>query len=248
MSGEIFYYEVEALNKYKKKEILNSYKPNTKEVRQEIIKEGYIPLKITKKKNNFLNAEFIDSEYKVQFLRALNFHVQAGSSPATALKVVIESEEDHKKRVKMKDSLKILDSGGSFSEALKMLNFFPNSVIAILESGEKSGNIKASLNSATQYMTDKRSGYVALMAAFTWISIDLFFAVSTVWYNQFGYIPQIKEQGIETENQELIERFNFALNLATDLNMALLISSLLISFSSLVGIHVYGRWFKKRYS
>jgi type II secretory pathway component PulF len=225
-----YYFEAECQHKITGKvETINLFTLTVKEARNQLITDGFIPINIRIKKMNIFNTEFIDAEYKTQFLRSLNFHVQAGTSPSTALKIIIESEEDKNKRVKMNDTLKIIEAGGSFSNALRRLNFFPPSVLSILESGEKSGNFKVAIESASQYMTDKRAGYKKVIAAFAWLSFDLFSAVSTVWYNQFFYIPDIEKQGIDTKDNALIERFHDALNLATDLNMLLLITSIIVS-------------------
>jgi type II secretory pathway component PulF len=196
--------------------------PDPKTVREEIANMGGIPLSIRMRKPAWYEREYISPKFKRAFLRSLSFHVQAGMSPGRALWIVIEGESDRKKRVELEPALEVLRRGGGFMTAIKELKMFDRSVIAVLTAGEKVGALREVIESALQHMEEKGKTWKMMTAAIGWLWFDISSSVSTVIGVQFGYLPWLEQNGIDTQDMKLKAEFESALQTAYYINGFLL--------------------------
>lgn len=196
--------------------------PDPKTVREEIVNLGGIPLSIRYRKPAWYEREYISPKFKRSFLRSLSFHVQAGMSPGRALWIVIEGEGDRKKRVELEPGLEVLRRGGGFITSIRELNMFDRSVIAILSAGEKVGALREVIESALAHMEEKGKTWKMMSAAIGWLWFDISSSVSTVIGVQFGYLPWLEQNGVDTQDIKLKAEFESALQTAYYINGFLL--------------------------
>ncbi len=196
--------------------------PDPKSVREEIANLGGVPLSIRQRKPAWYQKEYISGKFRRSFLRSLSFHVQAGMSPGRALWIVIEGESDRKKRIELEPGLEVLRRGGGFITSLKEMRMFDRSVIAILSAGERVGALKEVIESALQHMEEKGKSWKMLTAAIGWLWFDISTSISTVIGVQYGYLPWLETNGIDTKDVKLKAEFESALQSAYFINGFLL--------------------------
>lgn len=205
--------------------------PDAKSVREEIANLGGIPLTIKERKPAWYEREYISAKFKRSFLRGMSFHVQSGMSPGRALWIVIEGESDRKKRIELEPALEVLRRGGGFITALKELRMFDRSVIAILSAGERIGALKEVIESALQHLEEKGKSWKMLTAAVGWLWFDISTSISTVIGVQYGYLPWLESNGIDTKDPKLLAKFKSALDTAYFINGFLLLIAVLMCFA-----------------
>lgn len=202
--------------------------PDPKSVREEIANLGGITLSIRERKPAWWEREYISPKYKRSFLRSMSFHVQSGMSPGRALWIVIEGESDRKKRIELEPALEVLRRGGGFITALKELRMFDRSVIAILSAGERIGALKEVIESALQHLEEKGKSWKMLTAAVGWLWFDISSAVSTVIGVQYGYLPWLETNGVDTKDAKVLAKFHSALQTAYFINGFLILVSVVL--------------------
>jgi len=210
--------------------------PNPQSVRQEIAEMGGQPLTIHKKTVKWWQREYISGSYKLAFLRGVGFHVNAGMSPGKALWIVIESEDDTKKRLELEPALEVLKRGGGFMKALDELRMFDRGTLAIISAGERIGSLADVMNSAISHLEEKGKIWKILLAAIGWMWFDLGMAISSVFGVQYGYLPYVEEQGIQTKDKALEAEFYSTVETAYFINGALIF----IAFAAIImGVFVF---------
>ncbi len=209
--------------------------PDAKTVREEIANMGGIPLSIRQKKPAWYEREYISGKFRRSFLRSLSFHVQAGMSPGRALWIVIEGEGDRKKRIELEPGLEVLRRGGGFITSIRELRMFDRSVLAILSAGERVGALKEVIESALAHMEEKGKSWKMLTAAIGWLWFDISSSISTVIGVQFGYLPWLETNGIDTKDAKMAAEFKSALETAYFINGFLLAVAILLC---LMGVFV----------
>lgn len=200
----------------------------------ELRSRGCIPLSVESVKpvHPFFNR--VSRDYKLQFLQALGFNIEAGMSAGKALQTVIESESGPV-RERLNYALNILRSGGGFHEAVAAMDFFDETTLAILESGERTGKMKDAVKTSVEHYQSRSSSLKVMLGAVTFTMLDLVFAVASIFGNRFSLLPMIKEGGFKAENPAAAEKFNRILDLCYWVNDILLVSTLLLCVA-LVGI------------
>ncbi len=205
--------------------------PDAKSVREEIANLGGIPLSIRQRKPAWYEREYISPKFKRSFLRSLSFHVQAGMSPGRALWIVIEGEGDRNKRIELEPGVEVLRRGGGFITAIRELRMFDRSVLAILSAGERIGALKEVIESALQHMEEKGKTWKMMSAAIGWLWFDISTSISTVIGVQFGYLPWLETNGVDTKDPKMLAEFKSALDTAYFINGFLLLVAILLCFA-----------------
>ena len=212
------------------------YLPDISSVRRNLRQRGLWPVKIQEQKPP--SIEFFDirgRNWTIQLLRALRFQT-ATVSAGTAFLNIIEGENDPRRRLAFLPARTILKGGGSFADALKALKLFDAATLAIIMAGERAGDLKGVLMHAIEHVEEKGKQYKTFIAAVGWLGFDIFSIISSIWGAQFGFIPYLKETGVQNGTPEQVEKFNKSLELASLVNGGILwFTSLLAVFLFVLG-------------
>ncbi len=207
------------------------YLPDQTAVRRQLRNKGYWPITIREQKPPLF--EWLDvrsRNWQIQLLRALRFQ-SATASAGTALLNIIEGEQDSRRRLAFLPTRTVLKGGGSFSEALRELRLMDAATMAIITAGERAGDLKGVIQHAIEHTEEKGKQYKTIIAALSWLSFDISNIVGAVWGAQFGFIPYLKNKGIQSTDPAAVENFNHAIKIATWINgtLLVLISGLIIA-------------------
>ncbi len=219
------------------------YLPDEHAVRRHLHNSGYNAISIKEQKPKLFEwADVRSRDWQLQLLRALRFQ-GATASAGTALINIIEGETDAKRRLAFLPTRTVLKGGGSFSEALRALRLFDAATMAIITAGERAGDLKGVIQHAIEHTEEKGKQTKVIVTALSWLSFDIINIIGTVWGAQFGFIPYLKNQGTKATDPETLSRFNHAINLATYVNMTLLIviSTLVVGGVGFVVLYWFNR-------
>lgn len=165
----------------------------------------------------------VTNEYRQQILMALMFNVQGGMSPGKALETLIEQERGPL-RARLNIGLSVLRQGRSFLEAIRSIELFDETTLAIVEAGEEMGKLPEALDTAYKHLEKNSSASKLIVGAVLVTSIDLLFSVTSIIGTRFGMIPSMRESGPSNkENADAVADFERALGLATMVNDIMLI-------------------------
>jgi type II secretory pathway component PulF len=219
------------------------YLPDQGAVRRQLRNNGFYPVTIREQKPPLFEwADVRSRAWQVQLLRALRFQ-GATASAGTALLNIIEGESDPKRRLAFLPTRTVLKGGGSFSEALRQLRLLDAATMAIITAGERAGDLKGVIQHAIEHTEEKGKQTKVIVTALSWLSFDIVNIIGTIWGAQFGFIPYLKGQGPKGTDPESVAKFNHAINLATWVNMTLLVvvSFLVVGGLSFVALYWFNR-------
>ena len=220
------------------------YLPDQHAVRRQLRNNGFYPIDIREQKASLFEwADVRSRAWQVQLLRALRFQ-GATASAGTALLNIIEGESDPKRRLAFLPTRTVLKGGGSFSEALRALRLLDAATMAIITAGERAGDLKGVIQHAIEHTEEKGKQTKVVVTALSWLSFDIFNIIGTIWGAQFGFIPYLKSQGTKATDPESVARFTQAINIATFVNMTLLILVTTIVVGGLIFVTLY--WFNRQ--
>lgn len=211
------------------------YLPSARQIRKDLVRSGFIPMRIERKRLPLWKIELVDRQYKLRFMRSVLFHMESGASAADSLRTVISSEDNQSIRLRMEPTLEVIERGGMTSQAVAAMDLFDRITVAILESGERIGDIKSAMQSVVDHLESSAGTMKMFMAAFSWIAIDAFMAVSSVVGVQWKFIPMIVEQGVNSEDPAVIAKFENAIWWAQCINWALLAVAAVVTVVAVAG-------------
>lgn len=195
---------------------------------------GAVPLSVSPVKPRPLSMMVMltgSRSSRERLLQAMVFSVQSGMSAAKALQRALEGDASNELGPRQ-DALNVLRAGGGFGDAIRALGLFEESTLAILESGERTGRMRESLEAALEHARKRAAGNKAMLGAVGWTFFDLFFAISTIVGLRYQLLPTISEQsqsqsgqGGDAAAQADFERW---MSLAYWINDALIVGSLLL--------------------
>lgn len=174
--------------------------------------------------------------FRQQFLLSLTFSVDGGMSPGRALEQAIESETGVM-RQRLNVGLNMLRQGRSFLDALRAIDLYDSTTLAIIEAGEETGTLRqalATVEISLQKSTDARK---TIFGAVAWTGLDLIFAVISIIGTRTGLIPFLRE-GNKGEPAQ-IAKMNDALDMATTANDILIVLSVVAIVVLVVGAWGY---------
>lgn len=194
-------------------------------VRQVVLKGGTV-ISITRDRpvNNWMNP--VPKEYKRQLLQATTFSCRGGMSPGRALQSVIENETGPL-RARLEPALSTLTSGGSCYEAIKAIELYDETTLAIIEAGELTGAIADALETAAKHQDGRAAEQRIMFGAVTWTLMDILFSISGIAGNIWGLLPQA-ESSMQNVAAEAAERVERAIHIAYIINWALLFGTFLM--------------------
>jgi type II secretory pathway component PulF len=199
------------------------YLPDEHAVRRQLRNKGLWPITIREQKPPLFEWMDIRSRaWQLQLLRALRFQ-SATASTGTALLNIIEGEQDPRRRLAFLPTRTVLKGGGSFSEALRQLRLMDAATMAIIKAGERAGDLKGVIQHAIEHTEQKGKQYKAIVATLSIFSFDIVNVYSVVWAAQVAGIPYLKNNGSHSKDPAAVEKFNHALDIASDINMTILI-------------------------
>ena len=204
------------------------YLPNRHAVRCHLRNRGLWPVDIHELKPPLFEWMDVRSrEWQIQLLRAMRFQT-ATASAGTALLSIIESEQDPRRRIAFLPTRTMLKGGSSFAEAMRALKLMDAATMAIIDAGERAGDLKGVILHAIQHVEEKGKKYRAVKAALGWLSFDILNIIGTIWGAQFGFIPYLQKQGVKTNDPAVLARFEHGVHMASFVNMTMLVGTTLL--------------------
>ncbi|MBC7415787.1 MAG: type II secretion system F family protein [Herminiimonas sp.] len=204
-----------------------------RQIVRRVCSNGGIPVEILPIKKRLALFNPVSRDYKQQFMLAIFFNTQAGLSAGKALKLVIEAENGPL-RQRLNHAYLILDSGGSFLEAMDALDFFDQTTLAIMEAGEKTGTLSNAINTAVEYYEARASTLKVLMATAVFTTVEVTFSILSLIGNRVAVLPAIEKQIAEDATAEKAAAIKSGIGVAYIANDCML----LISVAILVGAAV----------
>lgn len=144
--------------------------------------------------------EVVGKDYKLSFLRSLSFYC-ASMSAAQALITVIQAESHPGIRHELDAAVRVLESGGLFSDALAQISFFNETVIAILVAGEKTGAMKQAIASAVEHYEHANKTRAIMLGILSLMSWDLGIVISSAVSVQTTFLPWLEGQAAEAKDK-----------------------------------------------
>jgi general secretion pathway protein F len=207
---------------YRHESIITAY--SEKEIIRDFLERDAFILEVKPIHNIFPKWNKTSRSIKLQILQSISFNTRAGLTPTQAFEQVINTVRG-KDRLSLNYALRSIKQGRSFVDSIEMLDWYDEGTVAILRTGENTGQLMQSINSAVTHYS-KNSNLIKLMfGAVIWTTLDIFMAIQAVIGTRFGLIPNIKKQGITTDDEEAKTRFFHALEQATTVNDILLIGT-----------------------
>lgn len=168
----------------------------------------------------------VPKEYKRQLLQAITFSVRGGMSAGRAFQAVVESESGPL-RAKLDPGLAVIQSGGTCFDAIKATGLYDDTTLAILESGELTGNIADSLETAAKHQEGRAAEQKIMFGAVSWTLLDILFSVGGIIGNITGLLPQA-QSSMGNVPAESAERVEHAIRVAYIVNWALLAGTVIM--------------------
>jgi type II secretory pathway component PulF len=162
--------------------------------------------------------------FRQQFLLSLTFSVDGGMSPGRALEQAIESETGVM-RQRLNVGLNMLRQGRSFLEALRAIDLYDSTTLAIIEAGEETGTLRQALATVEISLQKSSDARKTIFSAVAWTGLDLVFAVVSIIGTRTGLIPYLREGN--KGDPEQVATLNSALDVATTANDLLIVLSVI---------------------
>ncbi len=158
------------------------YMPTESDVRESFSKKGAHVLTIRPHARTPLERLLARSSWwQVQLLRGIMFR-STSTSPGVALWKIIEAEDNPTRQNILAPAREALARGLGVIDALKALNIFDRSTIAILAASERANKLQEGIPYAIHSITQKRKNAGAVMGTMAWLAFDVITIVqSLVW-------------------------------------------------------------------
>ncbi|MAE52421.1 MAG: type II secretion system protein [Micavibrio sp.] len=157
------------------------YLPSTEDVRAAIQKKGGFVLSIRPHARSPLERLLARSTWwQVQLLRGIQFRASS-TSPGVALWKIIQAETNPRRQNILAPAREALARGLGVIDALKSLNIFDHSTLAILAGSERANKLVEGIPHAIHSITQKRKNTRAIMGTMSWLAFDVFSIVTSLW-------------------------------------------------------------------
>lgn len=205
---------------------------------REIRNRSGVPLSVSEVRPMLAIFNRVSRYYRIQFLQAINFNVQAGMSSGRALQHVIESETG-KIRQRLSLGYNLLRGGSGFHASVQAMGMYDETTLAILEAGERTGSMREALQAAIDFLLLRVNSVKAMFGAVSWTALDLVMAMIAIGGNRFGLLPTLERSGFKTERAADAAKFQDLLSLAYLVNNVLLAFSVLLTALFLFILYAY---------
>jgi general secretion pathway protein F len=221
---------------FRHKEIVTA--TSDREVVRDLMARQAVPVEVKEVKptHPLFGGGRVTKDFKQQFLLSLTFSVDGGMSPGRALEQAIESQTGPM-RQRLNPALDALRQGRSFLDALRLVNIYDQTTMAIIEAGEETGTLRQSLATAEANLKKGSDARKTIIGALAWTGIDLFFAVGSIISTRTGLIPYLREQNANASKDAVA--MNHALDIATSFNDVLLVTTALALIALFAGAYGY---------
>ncbi len=210
--------------------ILNEayYMPSEADVRNEVTKRGGYVLSIRPHERSAFERWMARSSWwQVQLLRGIQFRATS-TSPGVAFWKLIQAETNPRMQNILSPAREALSRGLSVIDALKALNIFDHSTLAILAASERSNNLKDGIIHAIQNITQKRKNRRAIIGTMSWIGFDILTIMQGMFWGKDKIIGWFKNNA-PTDAEKLaeytvvVDRLEFLWTFLTGLAVAMMI-------------------------
>lgn len=156
------------------------YMPSEADVRNAVRERGGHVLSIRPHTRTQIERLLARSSWwQVQLLRGIMFR-STSTSPGVALWKIIEAETNPTRQNILAPAREALVQGLGLMDALKALNIFDRSILAIISASERSGKLMEGIPYAINAITQKRKNTQAIMGTMGWLAFDVFSIVTSL--------------------------------------------------------------------
>lgn len=167
-----------------KRAVESFYLPSMEDVRAEIAKRGGYALMIRPHERSPIERLLSRSTWwQVQLLRGIQFR-SISTSPGVALWRIIQAESNPMRQNILAPAREALARGLGVIDALKALNAFDHSTIAILAASERSNKLQEGIPHAIHSITQKRRNTRAIVGTMSWLAIDVVSIVQSLFWGR----------------------------------------------------------------
>ena len=152
------------------------------------------------------------SWWQVQLLRGIMFRATS-TSPGVALWKIIESETNPTRQNILAPAREALVQGLGLMDALKALNIFDRSTLAIISASERAGKLVEGIPYAINSITQKRKNTQAIMGTMGWLVFDVVSIVQSLFWGKGMVLGWFKDNA-PTGGEELEKYTRVVGNLA----------------------------------
>jgi type II secretory pathway component PulF len=158
--------------------------PTIEDVRRAVSDEGAFVLWIIPHKRSVFERILARSSWQqVQLLRGIQFRTNTTSS-SVAFWRLIESETSPRMQNILAPAREALARGLGVIEAIKALQMFDHSTVAILAASESSNRLQEGIPHAIQNITQKRKNAAKIGGTMAWLGFDIFSIVQAMWWGR----------------------------------------------------------------
>ncbi len=164
-----------------RKETRTYFLPTMNDVRAAITAEGGFPLRIRPHTRSAFERMMARSSWQqVQLLRGIQFRANS-TSPSVAFWRLIDAETNPRMQNILSPAREALSRGLGVIEAMKTLQMYDHSTLAILSASESSNRLHEGIPHAIQNITQKRKNMAKIGGTMAWLGFDIFSIVQAMW-------------------------------------------------------------------
>ena len=187
---------------------------NIKQVREEVTSRSGVLLSAEPVQRRWFHKELFSNDFKLSFIRGLNFHIDAGVSPGQSLALVVQTITNPRIKSQLSAATDVLNNGGSFSEGLTALGLFNDAVIGMLVAGEISNDIKSAIVACEDYLKSQGVWLKAWKGFIIWVSTEITSAIGGLQFMSDKFIPDLIKNTPASKNAADLESYKSALEFA----------------------------------
>lgn len=176
-----------------KKSTETMYMPSESDIRDAVRQRGGHVLNIRPHTRSPLERLLARSSWwQVQLLRGIMFRATS-SSPGVALWKIIETETNPTRQNILAPAREALVQGLGLMDALKALNIFDRSTLAIISASERAGKLAEGIPYAIHSITQKRKNTQAIVGTMAWLAFDVITIVQSLFWGKGMVIGWFKD-------------------------------------------------------
>lgn len=158
--------------------------PTPEDIRREVTKRGAYVLWIREYERSPIERLLARSSWwQIQLLRGIMFR-SSSSSPGVALWKIIEVEDNPMRQNILAPAREALSQGLGVIDALKTLQIFDRSTIAILAASEKANKLRDGIPHAIETITQKRKNARAMGGTMAWLGFDVITITQSLFWGK----------------------------------------------------------------
>lgn len=167
-----------------KKSTETMYMPSEADIRDAVRQRGGHVLSIRAHSRSPLERLLARSSWwQVQLLRGIMFRATS-TSPGVALWKIIETETNPTRQNILAPAREALVQGLGLMDALKALQIFDRSTLAIISASERAGKLSEGIPYAIHSITQKRKNTQAIVGTMSWLAFDVITIVQSLFWGK----------------------------------------------------------------